>query len=300
MAVFWKPELRGWIHSVDAAGNPVDLTIDTYNQSFGLLALAWDYRVRNNPDTRETARQAYAALGEFAASPSGGYIEHRPGGKPAAHIAFPGLRRQDPHMHLFEAFIAWHACDPQGPWLEGAREMLKLLREKFCRPNGSLAAYFDDELEPAPGEAGRIRIVGDHYEWTWLLAQYAKISGDNSVMKDAEELFAFAQKYGIDEDGFVFSTVDPDGRVMDKNKLFWMQAEFVKAHLAMYELTQDNSFSEAAIEMGLRIREKYMYTPELFYNKLDSGGNPDISPTFSRQLYHFFVAASEAERILKL
>ena len=298
MSVFWKPELRGWIHSVDAAGNPEDLTIDTYDQSFGLLALAWDFRVRGAADSRDAARQAYAALAEFAASSGGGYREQRPGGKPAQATAFSGLRRQDPHMHLFEACVAWHACDPSGPWREGAREILRLLREKFRRPDGSLAAYFNDDLEPAPGGAGKIRIVGDHYEWAWLLGQYAKICGDNSVEKDAAGLYAFAEKHGKDKDGLVFSSVDPGGEVLDRNKLLWMQTEMLKAQLAMYEWTHDAAFREAAEKTILLISENYMYTPELFCNKLDADGKPDASPTFTRLLYHFFVAVSEAARVL--
>jgi mannose-6-phosphate isomerase len=299
MSVFWKPELRGWIHSADKDGNPEDTTIDTYDQSFGLLALAWDFRVRNNPESLKAAREVFAALGEYARAPrGGGYLERRPGGKAASTIAFPGLRRQDPHMHLFEAFTAWLGFDQPGPWRAGAEEILGLLREKFRQTDGSLAAYFDEELNPDAGEAGKIRVPGDHYEWTWLLRQYEMASGDSSVRKDAEGLYAFAQDHGRDRDGLAFSCVDAAGNALDKNKLFWMQAEMLKAHLAMYEWTEEAAFRAAAEEMLALIREKYMRSNILFYNKLNADGSPDTSPTFTRLIYHFFIAASEAKRIL--
>jgi mannose/cellobiose epimerase-like protein (N-acyl-D-glucosamine 2-epimerase family) len=201
-------------------------------------------------------------------------------------------------MHLFEAFTAWLAFDPSGPWRAAAQAMVKLLREKFRQPDGSLAAYFDDELNLASGEAGKIRIPGDHYEWTWLLRQYEMVSGDSSVRKDAEGLYAFAQTYGRDKDGFAFSSVDAAGNVSDKSKLFWMQTEMLKAHLAMYEWTADASLRDTAEKTFAHIKEKYIYNDVFFYNKLDANGKPDTSPALTRLIYHFFIAVSEAWRIL--
>jgi mannose-6-phosphate isomerase len=106
MRVFWNPGLRGWIHSVSPQGNAEDTTIDTWDQSFGLLALAWDFRMRGNHGSKQSAVQALAGLDEYAAAPAGGYLERREGGLPTPYPGSPTARRQDPHMHLFEAFTA--------------------------------------------------------------------------------------------------------------------------------------------------------------------------------------------------
>lgn len=292
MSVFWKPALRGWIHSVSPAGEPEDSSVDTWDQTFGFLALAWDFRARGNHASKEAALQALAGLNEYAAAPSGGYLERR-GESPAT-------RRQDPHMHLFEAFTAWHAADPSGPWLERAQAMLKLLREKFRKQkDGPVAAYFDADLRPAPGDAGKIHIPGDHYEWTWLLRQYEKASGDSSVRKDAESLYAFAQNHGRDADGLAVYSVDEAGKLLDGTKLFWPQLEMLKAHTAIYEWTKDAAARKEAEKTIELIRRRYTHSDgELFYNKLDAQGNPDTSPTVTRVIYHFFAAAYEAERVL--
>jgi mannose-6-phosphate isomerase len=301
MNVFWKPELQGWIHAVDPEGKPTDTTIDTYDQSFAFLALAWDFLVRNNSESKDIARRALAALNQNASAPSGGYIERRSGGKAPPAAVYPGLRRQDPHMHLFEAFIAWHAVDAAGPWLERVAALLKLFREKFRQgENGAVASYFDEDLNPAPGEAGKICIPGDHYEWVWLLRQYEKLSGDSSVQKDAEALYGFAQNYGTDTDGLVFCSVDRDGNLLDGSKLFWMQTEKLKAQIAIYEWTGDAKVRDAAEKTIQTIQERYTHSGgDLFYNKLDKDGNPDTSPSLSRLLYHFFIATNEAERVLE-
>ncbi|MDR1625422.1 MAG: AGE family epimerase/isomerase [Spirochaetia bacterium] len=299
MSVFWRPELRGWIRTADKNGNPLDATIDSYGQSFGLFALALDYRVRNNPETHDTALQVLAALDEYAAAPrGGGYLEFRPGGNAAPGLPFPKCRRQDPHMHLFEAFLAWHRVDRGGPWAERARAILDLLCGKFHQPDGSLAAYFDEDLNVAAGRAGEIRVVGDHYEWAWLLGQYEKFTGDSSMRKSAERLYAFAEKYGKDKDGLAFSSVDSGGRVLDGNKLLWMQLEMLKGQIAFYDWTAEAEALRRAENTAGLILERYLHDGVLFYNKLDADGKPDPSPTLSRLLYHVFMASCEAERVL--
>ncbi|MDR1932734.1 MAG: AGE family epimerase/isomerase [Spirochaetales bacterium] len=299
MRVFWNPGLRGWIHSVSPQGDPEDTTIDTWDQSFGLLALAWDFRVRGNPGSKEAALKALAGLNEYAAAPAGGYLERREGGKAASYPGSPSARRQDPHMHLFEAFIAWHAADPSGPWLEQARAILRLLREKFRGPKGGpLAAYFDADLNPAPGDAGKIRIPGDHYEWTWLLRQYEKVSGDSSVQKDAESLYGFAQNHGKDSGGFAVYAVDEAGNLLDGARLFWPQLEMLKAHTAIYEWTGGAAVREEAEKTIKIITERYLRGDELFCNRIEANGAPEASPTATRLIYHLFVAACEAGRVL--
>jgi mannose/cellobiose epimerase-like protein (N-acyl-D-glucosamine 2-epimerase family) len=298
MSVFWKPELRGWIRATDKFGKPIDTTIDSYGQSFGLFALALDYRVRNNSETRNIALRVLDALDEYAAAPSGGYFEYRQGGKTAPGLPFPHLRRLEPHMYLFEAFISWYAVDHCGPWLEKAQSILKLLREKFLQPDGSLAAYFDNELNLAEGEAGKVRTVGDHYEWAWLLGQYEKFTGDSSMREYAKSMFAFAENYGKDSTGFAFSEVDSAGNVLDGSRLLWMQFERFKSYVAMYDWTGDHTFLDTADKIRLRIRDTYLHHKILFYNKLDAEGNPDLSPSRTRFLYHFFMAACELDRVL--
>ncbi|HRR42157.1 MAG TPA: hypothetical protein P5244_13055, partial [Syntrophales bacterium] len=54
--IFWRADARGWFRSVDASGGRLDETIDTYDQAFGLLPLAWEYRVTGDPEIQATRR----------------------------------------------------------------------------------------------------------------------------------------------------------------------------------------------------------------------------------------------------
>ena len=76
--VFWRDELRGWTRSADESGAPLDSTLDTYDQAFGLLALSWDGDGPGD-DTgryglaRRRALDALAALDGECAGAEGGY-----------------------------------------------------------------------------------------------------------------------------------------------------------------------------------------------------------------------------------
>jgi mannose/cellobiose epimerase-like protein (N-acyl-D-glucosamine 2-epimerase family) len=315
MRLFWKPELRGWIRSVEKDGSPADTTIDLYDQAFGLLALAWAFKTGADPESkaavRNTALDALAGMdGECADPENGGYLERRNGVTASPMVTYPKYRRQNPHMHLLEAFLAWHGADPEGPWLDRARDMVALLRTRFLvqdsaegddtrRPAAALAEYFDDSWGLAPGEAGLIREPGHHYEWVWLLKRYDEASGDAAARADAENLYRFALDKGTDRDGLAFGAFDEIGRVMDRRKNLWPQTETLKAHLAMYEWTGDPAARKAAEGCRAAIFSRYIGEDgALFYNLLDEKGNPDSAPALSRLLYHLFVALAEAERVL--
>lgn len=303
MKLFWVPVLGGWIRSCDTDGDPVDMTVDTYDQPFGLLALAWNYRATGNEGSRNTALRALDGLkSECTDLKHGGFMERRNGSIGSRMTAgYHRFRRQNPHMHLLEGFLAWHAVDPGGPWLAEAGEMISLFRNRFCvPPQGALAEYFDDGWRPDPGEHGKIREPGHHYEWVWLLRQYREASGDGSVERDAGILYRFASSRGTDAEGFALGAVDDDGNILDGRKLLWPQTEMLKARLAMYEWTGDRKIREAAEHtLSLILNRYFREDGILFYNLLSHDGTPDPAPANTRLLYHLFVAVAEADRVLE-
>jgi mannose/cellobiose epimerase-like protein (N-acyl-D-glucosamine 2-epimerase family) len=295
--IFWRPDGMGWARAVDGAGRISDDAIDTYDQAFGLLALAWHYRVTGDAKARETARAAAAGLLEAAGvTTRNGFPEQR-----SASAAIPSaFRRQNPHMHLLEAFLAWHSADVSGCWLELATGIVDLFKERLRdRTDGTLGEYFDEDWRPATGDPGRLREPGHHFEWVWLLRRYSEASGDDSVRDDARDLYTFARESGVDQDGLAFDGVRGDGAVIAGTKLLWPQTEMLKAHLAWYEWTRDSRARELALGTLAGIRDHYMISGSaLWHNQLDRARRPLPVPILSRVLYHVFVALTEAERVL--
>lgn len=298
---FWDPESRGWMHTLTEAGAVVDSSIDTYDQAFGLLALAWHYRATGDPDAKTIAHLAVQGLREAAgATPGGeGYPEQRAAGDPRNQLPSK-YRRQNPHMHLLEAFLAWYSVDPSVYWLDLASEVVRLFRARFLdTETGTLREYFDQRWQPADDPAGRIREPGHNFEWVWLLRRYFEASEDGSVYADARNLYRFAHDRGVDDDGVAFDVVAADGQILTDTKLLWPQTEMLKAHLAWFEWTNDESARERARQTLSKI-ENYFMIPgsALWHNQLDRERNPLPVPTLSRVLYHLFVALAEAERLL--
>ena len=314
---FWDEDAKGWIRSCTPEGAPLDRTIDTYDQPFGLLALSEAYRAckklelgdRSVGDRimthiatsflRDLAFDTLEGLDRFARDPQGGgYWERRNGTTPSPMVVYPQYRRQNPHMHLLEAFLAWQEVDPPGPWMAHARELVELFRMRFRSPEtGYLAEYFDDRWNLASGDAGRVREPGHQYEWVWLLDWYGRLSGDPSVRKEGEFLYRFAWEKGTDpEDGLAYAVVDDRGEVVDGGKLLWPQTEMLKAHGVMYRWTGDTRYRSIAEEAYRRIQRKFMRGESpLFYNRLDRTGAPDPAPALSRLLYHLYGGAVVAE-----
>ena len=128
--------------------------------------LAWALRL--GPDPRlEAAIAATLAVvdGPFADPVHGGCWDALP--RPDA------LRRQNPHMHLFEALLALHETTGRADLLDRARALHALAVTRFLDPaTGALREYYDDawRVHPAPG-AGRVE-PGHLFEWAWLLRRY--------------------------------------------------------------------------------------------------------------------------------
>ncbi len=306
---FWKPEARGWLRAIDAEGRPVDDRVESYDQAFGLLSLAWAFRATGDESLRANALEALGGL-EASARARGlnfeGYPEWRPaatieaaGGSPAtapADLHVP--RRQNPHMHLLEAFLAWQAVDRSGPWLEKAGAMVDLARRRFIQADGSLCEFFDDSLAPAAGEAGRRREPGHHFEWVWLLRKWHEASGDARAVDDAGRLYRFACTSGRDTDGLAFDAVGPKGNIVEDSKLLWPQTEMLKAHAAWFEWTGSEESRVAARRAMDLIRDNYLLPGgAIWHNQLARNLSPLSLPTPSRVLYHLFLALVESERV---
>ena len=218
----------GWYRTASAAGEPLDRTKDCYDHAFVVLALATLFRATGQRELLAEALHTVELLDRHLADPeSGGYLE----GADEDWTSTPGPRRQNPHMHLFEALLALFEASDEAHALERATAILALLRTRFLEPGaGSLREHFGRDWQPAPGPDGRIVEPGHHFEWSWLLAEYARLARDESVHAEADALFDFAARHGLDsEHGGVFDQIDAGGSVLLDTKRLWPQTEYLHA-----------------------------------------------------------------------
>ncbi len=113
------------ISVVELDGRVGDPTFDLYNQAFALLAYASGHRAFGETDGwRRLAIELRTTLAQSYAHPGGGFLEDRARRLP---------QRSNPHMHLFEAALAWIEVDGDPAWGAMADGIAKLIASSIRR-----------------------------------------------------------------------------------------------------------------------------------------------------------------------
>lgn len=220
-----------FIHSVNTAGKPMNTDLDLYTQAFVLFGLAQAYEVFQSDESQahEIKSQALKVLNylktERKNPAGGGYTEIKNGEL---------LYQSNPHMHLFEAALAWTRLESDPQWRSLSDELYQLCCQKFIDSStGFLAEHFDQNSQPLREGNRFIFEPGHHYEWAWLFVQYEKITGQ-SVGDRPQNLFELAEKFGLTPDKtLAYDEILSDGKVKKNTSRFWPQCERIKAAVAL-------------------------------------------------------------------
>jgi mannose/cellobiose epimerase-like protein (N-acyl-D-glucosamine 2-epimerase family) len=257
----------------------LDGTPDLYDIAFTLFAIA------------ESAN-ALGGTGETRASAgrlNGGYAEVLPR---------PGIREQNPHMHLLEACLSLHKVDPDGGHIARAAELIALFESRLTAgPDGLLGERFAADWSIPTGRDADIVEPGHQFEWVWLLHAYANASG-TPVLPAAAGLYEFACAT-LDEAGRACVEVTREGVPFDGSRRTWSQTEALKAHLSLLEATGDERYAAAACTSFDVLMDEFL-TPDGGW--IDHyGAEGDILSTFmpASTGYHVVLAFAELIRVMK-
>jgi mannose-6-phosphate isomerase len=279
----------GWLFSVHRDGRPADTRRDLYGHAFVLLAIGSYVGATGDRAALSLADETLAYLDRHMRARHGGYLDSVP--------PLDAMRRQNPHMHLFEGLLNLWTHSREAHYLERAAEMFGLFAGHFFQPDpGVLVEYFDDELVPAAGVAGRIVESGHHYEWLWLLRWYERESG-TAVGDYVEALYAHADRYGTGPAGLIVDELLADGSIRTPSHRLWPMTEAIKAHLVEARLGRAGAAAKAAALTGL-LFERFLSGTIAggWIDRLDAAGNPatDFMPASS--LYHLLGAIDELNK----
>lgn len=209
------------IASCAADGTEIDSRQHLYDVSFVLLALAKVFQRR--PDLSEVEELAHHITSSLIPHPMGGFIDE----------ISPERQCANPHMHLFEAFLAWASLNESvdGFWCDQASSLAYLAAEHMIdNKSGFLIEHFNQDWQP-------VKIAGDHriepghqFEWSSLLGSWACISNDSYYKEAAKNLCYLAEQYGVDSRRNV--AIDCIGErllPLDTTARLWQQTERLKA-----------------------------------------------------------------------
>ncbi|WP_312621778.1 AGE family epimerase/isomerase, partial [Agrobacterium pusense] len=281
----------------DQTGKLVDPSFDLYNQAFALFAAAQTAAIlpeRRN-EMRSRALEILAILEGDYRHPIAGFEEANPPRTPLC---------SNPHMHLFEAMLAWEEQDRDGPWSALADEIAGLALSRFIDGgNGGLREFFAHDWTPYEGEKGRIMEPGHQFEWAWLLVRWGSLRGNEEAIRKAKRLFEIGEDHGIcpRRKVAVMSLYD-DFSMRDGLARLWPQTEWLKAAVRLASVT-DGEERQRYLASGLSAigaLQPFLDTPVkgLWFDKWPADRPMLDEPAPASTFYHIVCAIYEAEAVL--
>lgn len=275
----------GYTHLLDKHFNVIDTRQDLYDHAFFLLAFAWCYRVSGDSVYLREADTLMAHLDRFFTSTTGGWIE--------GDYDYE-CRRQNPHMHLFEAFLALYDASHDEKWLNRADGIFALFEQYFFdSETGVLIEFFDEDWNPLRNAKDTRVEPGHMMEWVWLLDWYSRCR-HCSVTQYTSVLYSRGLAIGLDQSGLLFDAVTPDGQILDSNKRCWGLTELIKASLV--QIREGNPIAQSmAVQSVDNLFRYYLCapTPGSYIDQRDANNAIKVDLAPASTLYHLIVAAME-------
>jgi mannose-6-phosphate isomerase len=216
----------------------VDPQPELYDNAFCLLGLAAAARALGEPRLLAEADRTLAALDAALAHPEGGFHETHPPRLP---------RRQNPHMHLFEALLALEEAGPGRGYIGRADAVFALFKAHFFDPASDVVVErFDAAWAPRRDEPVE---PGHMFEWVWLLVRYAALKR-MPTPDAARRLYQTACGF-LNADGFAPQSASRGRGAVDGTRRTWPQTETLKAHLVMGEMARADALLDAIFDAYL-------------------------------------------------
>ena len=285
-----QPSGEGYVHALAADHSVINPKLDLYDHAFFLLACAWRYRTLGDPQALAEAEATITLLDRSFAHHCGGwsegdYVTHR--------------RRQNPHMHLFEAFMALFAATGQQQWLTRAEQMFNLFQTHFFdSQNNVLLEFFNEDWTPLNNSEGEIVEPGHMMEWVWLLRWYESLTGQD-ISYYADAMYSRAAEIGIAPTGVLYDEVNRYGEIIKATKRCWPMTEYIKASIMQARAGVKSREENAA--NGINALMKYYLTassPGAYIDQLDESDQVRIAVAPASTLYHLVGACIEVSRYL--
>lgn len=289
---FERDGAAGWAFSSDRFGHLVNPKRDLYAHAFAIFALAWAMRLEQDRSFEAALAGTLGFLDRCLADDvRGGYWDGLP--RPDA------LRRQNPHMHLFEAYLALYETTRRDDVLERCRKLHELALSRFFDPSsGMIREYYDDRwiVYPAPG-AGSVE-PGHLFEWAWLLRRFESASGLNQD-RPICSLIGAALRTGINATrGRVVDEIGEDGHVRSESSRSWPHAEALKA---LSEETKLGNYDYSGLIGSIFTRFRAVYCLDRldggWVDHVDASDNPISKTMPASTFYHAYFGIVAAEAI---
>ena len=278
---------RGCAHTLSNEGTVTNDKRDLYDQAF--LLLACSARIRAGCQRAQTiANNTISFLDRDLASPHGGWLESDAGELP---------RRQNPHMHLFEAFMALYQATNENIWKERAAQIADLFSRHFYdRSNGVLLEFFTEDLTKPDPQTGTSIEPGHMMEWVWLLGAHERM-GSRDYSREKQTLYKNALALADKKSGFLPDSLQQGDTPAARARRLWPQTEFIRGAFTLAR-DENDDFAQNGAEMIEALFSSYLDQPVkgLWCDQFNAGGLSCAKDVPASILYHLFEAVVETLR----
>lgn len=280
---YWLDD--AWIFSLNDDLSVKDKHSDSYALAFVLLAFSYYYKATQDKQALEFIERTHLFLQDKMICENGGFLEQYPCDEEI-------LRRQNPHMHLLEGYLAAYQVTHKQNYKREIKNLLDLMTQRFFdETSNSLIEYFNSDWSTNNEFSMKIE-PGHHFEWVWLLHQAAEIFPEESYMEISEALWEKACQYGFDPLGGIYNQIHADtGSVLDPEKRIWPITEYLKAicsHKPLAQTTQERVAKTLEFLFA-----NYLKKDGSWHEYLDAENKPKTHPLPGTTSYHIFLGLIE-------
>jgi len=243
----WDAEHGGFFWSIEEDGKPVadhGSEKHAYGNAFGIYAAAESYKATHDEDALALAKKAFAWLDSHAHdADQGGYFEALDiNGKPIldkngsdAIGTRYGQTSMNTHIHLLEALTGLYEVWPDETVKARLAEVFEICLTKIYDEPGIQHMFFEPDWKPIPGPDS----YGHDIETGYLLVEAATAFGrgdDPKAWLAARNLVDHGIAVGFDQThGGFYDSGTVDGKDLNTQKVWWVEAEGLNALLLMHE-----------------------------------------------------------------
>lgn len=261
----------GYYSTFDPHGAPLSQDIDTYDLSFVLFAFAHVYKQLRLDKARHSALELLAFIQQHLAHDKGGFRE----GIPSRHP-----RRQNPHMHLFEACLEWIPFDETGAFRRQAFLLKELFSSQFHLQD-AVVEHFDDNWNILQRDGDIVVEPGHVFEWCWLLYRFERHF--QTSCPEISGLLLFGRQHGIATNGLLSGEINLNGRPIKSEVRLWPHAEWVRAEVVARRQTPSDRLVDALTALWRFLDQG---GPGLWAERYNPNTGFDRSPSPATSLYH--------------
>lgn len=282
----FRNDAHGFIYSIQSDYTPCNAQCFAYEQAFAIFAFVHLGHVSGDTVYFNIAKETWDFIERHLARDADGFHKQFP---PKNTDAF----EQNHHMHLLEAVLYAYVFTGDPQWCTRAEKLFECFKKYFYNAENHTINEIITPAETHPNEPGHAA------EWVWLLHIYSLLSGvDTTSWMSA--LYAQIERDIPPESCFVFEQHNAQHNVIKDTRRLWCQTELLKAHVAMYQVFQNEVYAERASTLLDQLFTHYfLKNTGTWHESLTPNGEDTYIYAPASSFYHICMAFQETFRVFE-